>query len=371
MGLGKTVQCIAAIDKLCKHDLSVLIVCPKSVMGVWESELGQWMESPFVLQIASPKSFPHPSDGSITLINYDICYKFRDQLHMQKYDVLICDEAHYLKSLTTKRTLTVLGNGKQATPGIHAEYTWLLTGTPVLNRPIELYPLLRAIAPDQFADFDAFANRYCNPTPAQRGRYSVMDYSGASNLPELSQRLEPYMLRRYKMDILTQLPPKFRSCVCLTGSSQVAELERERLRSIVAAATSQIEGNHNNPDLENFGSEASDLITYLGKCADLDLDDPANRNRIMGSLATVRMETALAKVDPAIELLQDILLLQKVVVFAHHREVILALMEKFGDQAVCVMGGTDMASRSLPFDGFKRIQRCAFSLGRSARPVWG
>ena len=78
--------------------------------------------------------------------------------------------------------------------------------------------------------------------------------------------------------------------------------------------------------LKNFGSEASDLITYVGKCADLDLDDPANRNRIMGSLATVRMHTALAKVDPAIELVHDILLLQKVVVFAHHRKVILALM---------------------------------------------
>ncbi len=343
MGLGKTVQCIAAIDKLCKNDtrMSVLIVCPKSVMGVWESELDRWLESPLILQIASPKSFPPPSDRSITLINYDICYKFRDLLHTQKYHVLICDEAHYLKSLTAKRTLAVLGNDKQANPGIQAEYTWLLTGTPVLNRPVELYPLLRAIAPDQFADFDTFVNRYCNPKPAQRGRFSVMDYSGASNLPELSQRLEPHMLRRYKMDILTQLPPKFRCCVCLTGS-HVAQLERERLRSIVAATSA----SNTNPDLENFGSEASDLMTYLGKCADLDLDDPANRNRVMGSLATVRMETALAKVDPAIELLQDILLLQKVVLFAHHREVILALMERFGDQAVCVMGGTDMTTRS-------------------------
>ena len=362
MGLGKTVQCIAAIDKICKHDMSVLIVCPKSVMGVWESELNQWLESPLILQIASPKSFPFPSNGSITLINYDICNKFRDELQVREYDVLICDEAHYLKSMTAKRTLAVLGNGEHTNPGIRAEHLWLLTGTPVLNRPVELYPLLRAVAPDQFADFDAFANQYCDPKRVPRGRFhSVVEYSGASNLAELSQRLEPHMLRRYKMEILAQLPPKFRSCVCLTGTN-VAELERERLRSIVAAATLS-RGDSSKADLESFGSEASDLISYLGKCAGLDLEDPANRNRVMGSLATVRMETALAKVDPAIELLQDIVSLQKVVVFAHHREVILALMERFGDQAVCVMGGTDMEARSLAVRRFQEDQDVRIFVG--------
>lgn len=358
MGLGKTVQCIEAINVIRTDDTRVLIVCPKSVMGVWESELDRWLKSPLALHIASPKSFPLPSDGSITLINYDICHKFREELQLRSYDVLICDEAHYLKSLTAKRTLAILGNVDATNTGIRSEYLWLLTGTPVLNRPVEIYPLLRALNPDEFASFDDFVARYCDPKTAHhgRGRYS-MDYSGAKNLAELSLRLEPIMLRRYKVDVLTQLPPKFRSCLCLAGSD-AAELERERLRSILAAPS-----HTNRDDLEHFGLEASDLLSYLGKIADLDIDDPENRNRIMGSLATVRKETALSKLEPAVELLSDIVDSHKVVVFAHHRELIVALMERFGDQAVCVIGGMDMEARSHAVSRFQNDEDVRIFVG--------
>ena len=357
MGLGKTVQCIAAIDSIYHNHLTVLIVCPKSVIGVWERELEQWLKSPLNLLTASPKSFPLASNGSITLINYDICHKFREELQQGAYDVLICDEAHSLKSLTSKRTLSVLGNGTTKNPGIQTEYLWLLTGTPVLNRPVELYPLLRALAPDQFNSFVAFAERYClteNSYP-RRGRHhnyysSAMDFSGATNLSELSKRIEPFMLRRYKIDVLSQLPPKFRSCVCLTGSD-VATLERERLRAIMAATPTPADSSF--ADLESFGSEASALISYLGKCADLDVDDPVNRNKLIGSLATIRRETAFAKLDPAVELLHEIIQSRKVVVFAHHREVILALAERFGEQAVCLMGGMDSETRSTAVRRFQ------------------
>ena len=357
MGLGKTVQCIEAINVVRKDDTTVLIVCPKSVIGVWESELERWLELPLALHIASPKSFPPPSNGSITLINYDICHKFREELQLRAYDVLICDEAHYLKSLTAKRALAILGDVKAANTGIRSEYLWLLTGTPVLNRPVELYPLLCALNPDEFGSFDDFVDRYCDPktTSHGRGRYS-MDYSGARNLAELSLRLEPIMLRRYKVDVLTQLPPKFRSCLRLTGTD-AAELERERLRSILATP-----GNAQD-DLEHFGSEASDLLSYLGNIANLDIDNPENRNKIMGSLATVRKETALSKLEPAVELLNDIVDSHKVVVFAHHRELILALMERFGDQTVCVIGGMDTETRSHAVTRFQNDQDVRIFVG--------
>ena len=347
MGLGKTVQCIGAINKICNEKSAVLIICPKSVLGVWESELEAWLDSPFDIRMASAKSFPAPSDGSITLINYDICYKFREMLQQSDYDIVICDEAHYLKSLSALRTLAVLGDGKSKNPGIQSDYLWLLTGTPVLNRPVELYPLLRAISPAEFASFQDFAERYCDPKTSHRGRGRFsMDYSGATNLLELSQRLEPVMLRRHKMDVLTQLPPKFRSCLCLTGSN-AAEQERDRLREVLTRYSSF------NEDLENFGSEASDLSSYLGKFTDLDLDNPENYNKVMGAMAIIRKETALTKLEPAVDLLEDIILSEKVVVFAHHRELILALMERFGDKAVCVMGGMDTDERSRAVRSFQ------------------
>lgn len=346
MGLGKTVQCISAMNELCTEDDSVvLIVCPKSVLGVWQGELQTWSTVPLAVQVATPKSLPEPSPGTITLINYDICHKYRERLQEASYDILICDEAHYLKSIKAKRTLAILGDGKKHT-GIASPYLWLLTGTPVLNRPIELFPLVRSLAPSDFSSFSDFADQYCDPKPARhRGRFS-MDYSGASNLTELSQRLQPIMLRRYKTDVLTQLPPKFRSCLFLTDADASAA-ERDRLREVLSGEDHEYYSEA-SANLEEFGSDAANLASYLGKFAkNIDLDDPDNYNRVMGLLATIRKETAMTKLEPAVELLEDVILSEKVVVFCHHRDLILNLTQHFGDdRAVCVLGGMEPDERS-------------------------
>eukprot|EP00979_Chaetoceros_neogracilis_P000399 scaffold103_cov175-Chaetoceros_neogracile.AAC.3 len=122
MGLGKTVQCIEAINRIGKDndDAIILIICPKSVLGVWESELHSWLDLPLDVKITNPKEFSPPSEGTVTLINYDLCHKFREGLRRTGivYDVLICDEAHYLKSLDAKRTKAIFGTGKDDMPCI-------------------------------------------------------------------------------------------------------------------------------------------------------------------------------------------------------------------------------------------------------------
>jgi uncharacterized protein (DUF3820 family) len=160
------------------------------------------------------------------------------------------------------------------------------------------------------------------------------------------------MLRRYKVDVLQQLPPKVRSCVCLTTTEDTAELERGKLRDLLSSANSGSPAS--GEGLHDFGSEAQDLLSYLGMFNNLDLDDLAMRNQIMGYLAIIRRETALSKLEPAVELLQDIILEEKVVVFAHHRELILQLTETFGKQAVSVLGGTSMEERSQAVEKFQK-----------------
>jgi SWI/SNF-related matrix-associated actin-dependent regulator 1 of chromatin subfamily A len=348
MGLGKTVQCIEAMNKIGKKDATILIICPKSVLGVWESELQSWLDLPYKVQITTSKHFQQPVEGSVTLINYDLCHKFRDELlETNVYDVLICDEAHYLKSLDAKRTKAIFGNGSEM-PCIPAINLWLLTGTPVLNRPVELYPLLRAIRPMEFPSFRDFASRYCDPqtTRDRRGNYHV-DYSGAMNLAELSRRLDSVMLRRYKADVLKQLPPKFRSCKCLLDSGE-ADFERERIQEFLLDRDYRYDEGLR---MEDFGSEAASLVQYIGR--DIDMSDPDMRNQIMGCISSIRRETALKKVDVSAELLENIILSEKVVVFAHHRDVILRLVEIFGKRAVCVLGGMSTEERS---DAVARFQ---------------
>jgi SNF2 family DNA or RNA helicase len=103
--------------------------------------------------------------------------------------------------------------------------------------------------------------------------------------------------------------------------------------------------------VEDFGSEASSLVQYLGR--DINMGDPDMRNQIMGFISSIRKETALLKVDVSAELLENIMLSEKVIVFAHHRDVILRLMEKFGERAVCVLGGMSTEERS---DAVSRFQ---------------
>jgi SNF2 family DNA or RNA helicase len=103
--------------------------------------------------------------------------------------------------------------------------------------------------------------------------------------------------------------------------------------------------------VEDFGSEASSLVKYLGR--DINMGDPDMRNQIMGFISSIRKETALLKVDVSAELLENIMLSEKVIVFAHHRDVILRLMEKFGERAVCVLGGMSTEERS---DAVSRFQ---------------
>ena len=349
MGLGKTVQCISAMNELntsIPHP-TILIICPKSVMGVWEDELQRWLlNTDLSIRVATTKEFVLPTKGSITIINYDICHKLQTKLQSVYYDILICDEAHYMKSRTTKRTLAVVGDGKRK-KGIQANYLWLLTGTPILNRPVELFPLLQAMNPLEAGSFNKYAEKYCEPKAI--GHSYAMDYSGASNLQELSKQLQPRLIRRYKADVLTQLPPKFRSCLCLTGSEVVKKQEQKMLHELM-----KNDGFKGSENLENFGAEATSLMSYLSTKTNLDLDDPNNRNRILGILATVRKETALNKLAPAVELLENVILSQKVVVFCHHRELISRLLETFGNQAVSIVGGMDRESRA---DAVQRFQQ--------------
>eukprot|EP00554_Chaetoceros_debilis_P011453 CAMPEP_0194106128 /NCGR_PEP_ID=MMETSP0150-20130528/6215_1 /TAXON_ID=122233 /ORGANISM="Chaetoceros debilis, Strain MM31A-1" /LENGTH=803 /DNA_ID=CAMNT_0038794199 /DNA_START=154 /DNA_END=2565 /DNA_ORIENTATION=+ len=393
MGLGKTVQCIEAMNQIAttrkkfhpreKDDddnitgdgnaiVNALVICPKSVLGVWESELQTWLspdvnadirmvtratkEFPFEFEQEFPQSKSSTSDIHITLINYDLCNKYRNNLQAFPYDILICDEAHYLKSITAKRTEAVFG-AKSGLGGIYSEYLWLLTGTPVLNRPMELFTLLRAIDLVNFGNFKEYTERYCDPKTIKdrRGNFRK-DYSGAMNLRELSQRLQPIMLRRYKMDVLTELPLKFRGTRVLhsgdVDSSSTSRLEQERLQEILGTSAGELHSRGKRSDgseeIEEFGSAAeySNLVKYLG-VEWIDMKDPDQRNLIMGFISAVRKETALMKVDLSAELIEDIVASgEKVVVFAHHREVIHRLVDKFGSKAVFVMGGMSTDDRT-------------------------
>lgn len=147
MGLGKTIQVIGSMNTLLaetgRERMQVLIIAPKIALLNWRSELEKWLIKPHSIAIWSTKSQP---EADIVITNYDIVTKLKPRLadpSKKPWDVLVCDESHALKGQKAQRTKAVIGSRSE--PPIPAHRRIFVTGTPILNRPIELFPILKRI----------------------------------------------------------------------------------------------------------------------------------------------------------------------------------------------------------------------------------
>uniref|UniRef100_A0A8C4HQK8 SWI/SNF-related matrix-associated actin-dependent regulator of chromatin subfamily A-like protein 1 n=1 Tax=Dicentrarchus labrax TaxID=13489 RepID=A0A8C4HQK8_DICLA len=201
MGLGKTVQaiCIAAYYR---NEWPLLVVAPSSVRFTWAEAFRRWLPSvsPDSINVVV-KAKDNLRSGLVNIISYDLLSRMDKQQPGNSFNVLIMDESHFLKNMKTARC-------KAAMPLLKAaKRVILLSGTPAMSRPAELYTQILAVRPTLFPRFHEFGMRYCDAKQMTWG----WDYSGSSNLGELKLLLEEsLMLRRLKSDVLSQLPAKQR-----------------------------------------------------------------------------------------------------------------------------------------------------------------
>lgn len=221
VGVGKTAQALVAAQFIGAR--KILVICTASIKYDWKSRAVSWGFMPHeVFVVGSREPWPEDTGGRIMLIvNYDLAYRREVAriLVRSQYDLLICDESHYLKSHTAKRTKAVFGAGGYLS---RSSRCWLLTGTPVLNRPEELYTTLRALCIERiepYSDYITFTQRYCGGKDGTWG----WDARGATNQEELSAKLVGFMLRRER-DILTDLPEKIMRVVHIEKSEEIERL---------------------------------------------------------------------------------------------------------------------------------------------------
>uniref|UniRef100_A0AAR2J6E7 SWI/SNF-related matrix-associated actin-dependent regulator of chromatin subfamily A-like protein 1 n=1 Tax=Pygocentrus nattereri TaxID=42514 RepID=A0AAR2J6E7_PYGNA len=207
MGLGKTVQaiCIAAYYR---KEWPLLVVTPSSVRFTWAEAFRRWLPSVAADRInVVVKGKDKLRSGLVNIISYDLLSKMDKQHLANPFSVLIMDESHFLKNIKTARCRASLSLLKAAKRVV------LLSGTPAMSRPAELYTQILAVRPTLFPRFHDFGVRYCDAKQLPWG----WDYSGSSNLTELKLLLEEsLMLRRLKSDVLSQLPAKQRKVVTVT-----------------------------------------------------------------------------------------------------------------------------------------------------------
>ena len=360
MGLGKTIQAIGTINAdVCIE--KVLVICPASLKINWKREMESWLVRPMEVEvIGSTGTWPKNQGASVEVVNYDILKKYSSEIRETEYDLLIVDECHYLKNAKTQRAKQVFGHWdarskKYSISPIRTKKKIFLTGTPIVNRPSELYGVASYLAPKTFGNFWSYMKRYAD---AHRGAYG-WDMSGASNLEELQQKLRAsIMVRRLKKDVLTELPPKIRQVIELpiNGFSKIVDRENSRLQKqtdILAELQLAVDFAEASEDEEKYREAIKRLKAgYIIQFAEM---------------AKIRHETAVKKIPLLVAHIQSVLEeTEKVVVFAHHHDVIHGALEALrgdGVGAVGLTGEDSLRSRQEAVDNFQADPECRVFVG--------
>jgi SWI/SNF-related matrix-associated actin-dependent regulator 1 of chromatin subfamily A len=324
MGLGKTAQGIGA-SLLLRQELGasrVLTVCPASLKINWYRE---WVRfGGLEPTIWHGQKRIGDLDAQVHIINYDIFGKFREDLQALAFDILLIDEAHYLKNKDSLRTQAIFGGYNKKTrtrqKPFATPYALLLTGTPVLNRPGELFPLLHYIAPDRFADWFSYANRY--------GAWAPMNMEGRpwkpQNLGELHERTKDIVIRRKKVDVLKDLPPKLISDVFVELTTEQRRDYRKALME-VAEEWKEAAKEKKKPTLNEL-----QILTSL--------------------LNTIKLD----KVRELVGELQDEDDVRPVLVFSTRLDPLKQLRTEYGDKAIYIDGSMAPEDRQAEVDRFQK-----------------
>jgi len=333
MGLGKTVQVIGAMNVV--RPRSVLIVAPLSLTLNWRNELAKWSTLDLSVGVANAKSWP---ESDIVVVHPDILVKHQFELR-RHWDLIVVDECHFFKNSKTQRTKALFDRGVQA------DRKWALSGTPIPSRPVELQKVLHWLQPDCSEwSWWHFTTTYCGAYEDRFGRHC----DGASQLARLQDELRSrVMIRRLKRDVLTELPAKVRQLVTLDPSSVTgakAALAAEQ-KAEKAAEKEQAEAKKAlekaKPGSESYNAAVSRLTR-----PEIEFE----------SMSTVRHNSALVKAPAVAAHVRGLLDAgtAKVVVWAHHHDVIDILVDELAEfGVVSITGETSQANRQAAVEAFQ------------------
>lgn len=306
-GAGKTPITACAMGKFGLG--RVLIVCPPSIKDTWARQLVDWGYcQPSDIEIVR-NGKQKIKENHITIVGYQMLLNeaVADQIMARVYHFLIVDEAHRLKTFTSKTTKLILGiQNKYKHPlASRAIIRYYLSGTPMPNRPLELFPILKtnaaALLGDKYDEMYKFGLRFCGAYyEGPGGKHGEWNFDGASNQDELAELIRPFFHYKTIEQILPDLP----------------------------------------------GVIYSNVYTDVGE---LEFDE-TNAYQ-----ATVRKCVGVAKIPFAIEYLKDRFVDapgEKIICFVYHREVAEQIHKAFKSSSVLVYGGVSSDKKQELIDAF-------------------
>lgn len=332
MGTGKTIQSLAYLQ-LHPELRPAIIVCPASVKINWGREAIKWLSPQPKVQILYTET-PYKINGDIIIINYNILHYWVETLKNIKAKIIILDECQKFKNNKAKQTKAV----KQLSKKI--PYRIPTSGTPIENRPQEIYNAWYLVDPDNCPTYWEFCMKFCD---AKNNGYG-WDFSGASNTQELHELLiNSCMIRRLKKDVLSELPDKEYSFIPL-------EINNEKEYRFA-------ENNFIKYITEKLFNVFSAL--NVSKQTAIEMSANAVRKKLnaetFAKIEELKQLASKGKLNQVINWIEDFLESdEKLVVFAYHKFVIEALMNEFNKIAVKIDGSvTSMTERQKAIDNFQ------------------
>jgi SWI/SNF-related matrix-associated actin-dependent regulator 1 of chromatin subfamily A len=323
MGLGKTRQAIVALRHTAP-DGPYLVVCPASVKRNWSREIAIASPGARIELVEGTK--PSKPMADWVVVNYDILGKHVAALEAVRWAGLVFDEAHYLKNHTSARGRLARQLVERASETASTEAAvYLLTGTPLTNRPRDLFVLLQLAGHSLGRSFLSFAKRYC---AAERNEYGWKT-DGASNLEELTVQLHGVVLRRSKDQVLS-LPPKLRTWLPVDVPPGTASREIKEVVELLVERNAPV-------DPDSLPS------------------DTRARGRLLALLTVARQKIAVAKTPATMDFVEGAVAQgEKVIVFSCFDEPLQTLAKAFGTSAVLLTGKTPTGKRQSLVDRFQQ-----------------
>lgn len=349
MGLGKSAQAISACDL--SNATRVLVICPAVARINWKREFEKFSITKRDFKLINSKGDTPRSDQSC-ISSYDLAARIDPEV-LGKFDVLILDECHYLKSTETKRTRAIFGKKGYVR---YAKKIWALSGTPAPNHAGELWTLLYTFGCIS-QSYDRFLEEYCNIRETTYGRQ--ITGTNENKIPKLREILKPIMIRRKQTDVLKDLPKISFNTVYV----EPGEVQLELVSSLIHYVFPEDLRHKFFAQMQAEEKLINDLVSKTGFTA----DGMKVLEGLAKSVATLRRYVGLQKVKPVIDLVLEELnanAYEKIVIFALHRDVIEQLrvgLNKFGP--VTLYGGTDPDQRQKNLDRFQNNPKCRVFIG--------
>ena len=314
---------IAALETGVKK---ILIICPASLKINWQREIANYTDRS--VYIAEGKKFSIEHD--FVIVNYDILKNFYDiknkensPISLSNFDLIILDEAHFISNPQAARTKLVNSFSKKV------KYLWLLTGTPMTNRPMNYYNLLSLIESPVAQNWMAYAIRYCGGYQFKAGNRKIWNVTGATNLEELRDRTSKQVLRRLKTEVL-DLPDKIITPIYLNLKSK------------------QYEG----------------LMGEYYDWYDKHEEERTSLTVQFSKLMKVRQVIAEEKLKNTIEIAENIIEQgKKVIIFTNFTDTLNRIVEHFGKIAVKLDGSTSKSARQHSVDQFQENEKIKIFVG--------